>query len=377
MKKKLKLKKEVKYVILLLVIVLTIIIIFNLFKSKSYSVEYSKSGIDISENYLKEEKSYYFELIHNKIKYTFISKQEYINDSKLIKDINIVEDDDEVCLIIESEYITSYPLCSKNKELIDYHLVSEKLKEEINDFIKPISYSEKKLNNYTIYYENENLLLWNYKGFYKLEENDMEYIKIFTKDIYNISLATKINNYILIPNYEQKYNFNEMYLLNLEDNSVEKWKLEYEISFDSIVLGINDKSVYILDEKDKIEYELVPHKQKMRIVGTENKKGTLYEYGEEIKESITTIISENKRFKYQKDYIYSINSNNLYLTYFDSKEKIKISNESIQRIVNIDGSTIYYLTNNTLYKYNPEYGEIKLIEYSEWEFNNNNMVFIN
>lgn len=377
MKSKYKLKKEVKYILIVSIILISILIVLNLLKTKSYSVEYTRNNVDISENYLKEEESYFFELTYNKVKYNFISKQKPLSESKLIKKVKIYTEEDEICLELKSEYLTTYPQCSKGKEVIDYHLVSDKMKENLNEYYNEEESEETEINNYNIYLNEQNLLLWNYKGFYKLNKANMDYIKIFNKDIYDISLAVKINEYILIPNYEQKYNFNEVYIINTEKDTVEKWTIEHEISFDSKILGINDRSIFLLDKKNKIEYELVPHKQKMRIVGTNTKKGTLYEYGKEVKESITKIIADNREFKYQKDYIFTIKNDKLYLQYFDSKELMKISNNNIDKIVNINEDTIYYISKNTLYKYNIKDGEKKIIEYSEWEFNNNNMVFIN
>ena len=37
---------------------------------------------------------------------------------------------------------------------------------------------------------------------------------------------------------------------------------------------------------------------------------------------------------------------------------------------------IYYISKDTLYYFNPLYGEKPLLKYSEWEFNNTNMIFI-
>ena len=130
----------------------------------------------------------------------------------------------------------------------------------------------------------------------------MNEIKLFDKDIYDIPLATKINEYILIPDYEQEYSFNRIYIINTENNKVDKWKLKYEISFDSYLLGINDKSVFILDKKNKREYELVPHKKKMRIVATKNRQAVMYNNGEIVKESMKSLLNNPHQFTYKNNY---------------------------------------------------------------------------
>jgi DNA-binding LytR/AlgR family response regulator len=38
---------------------------------------------------------------------------------------------------------------------------------------------------------------------------------------------------------------------------------------------------------------------------------------------------------------------------------------------------VYYLIEDTLYRYNLKYGETKIIKYSEWNINYKNLIFIN
>ena len=45
----------------------------NLFKAKSYSVDYSIRDFDISENYILDKKLYYYEITYNAIKYDFLN----------------------------------------------------------------------------------------------------------------------------------------------------------------------------------------------------------------------------------------------------------------------------------------------------------------
>ncbi len=378
MKKKYKLKKSAMFIISIFVIlIVALILIFILAKSRSYSIEYNINSFGISENYDSEEKIFYYEITYKGLDYNFIFNHKYIKERKLISGIKTYEDEEYRCLIIESEYIEANPLCSKEDTLIDYHLVSDKLKEEIPNYAKYNIQDETSYENYKIYDTNNKVLIWSYKGFNYLNNSDINFIKIFDKDIYDIPHATKINNFIVIPNYEQEFNFNQLYIINLDNNEVTKWNLDYEISYDSYVLGTNDKSIFIIDNKNKKEYELVPHKKKMRIVATANKQGVVYNEGNLEKVSMKKLISDNYTFNMKNNYKYSIENNNLYLSYLDKKIKIKVSDNNISSIVHINKDNVYYLVKDTLYKYNIEYGEIKLITYSEWKYNNKNLIFIN
>ena len=136
MKKKYRLKKSA---IIILISSLTILIaltcfIISLLKTKSYSVEYNLDEYEISENYNSEKKYYYYEITNDKTKYNFIYQSEYLKEKKLIKEIKEYNDEKYTCITIRSDYITSYPMCTYQKKLIDYHLVSEKMQEKIADY---------------------------------------------------------------------------------------------------------------------------------------------------------------------------------------------------------------------------------------------------
>ncbi len=379
MKKKYKLKKSAIIIIciILLSIIALISFIISLFKAGSYSIEYNIDNFAISENYDIKEKIYFYEITYNSIDYNFIFESKKLKEQKLINNIEILEADGYSCLIIDSQEINTKPLCSNDSNQIDFYLVPDSLKEELSEYIEESPIKEETYQNYTIYNKDNSILIWSYKGFNYIKEDNIEFIKLFNKDIYDIPHATKINNYVVIPNYEQEYDFNELYIINLDNNEVENWKLDYNISYDSYILGTNDKSIYLVDTKNKIEYEIVPHRKKMRIVATSNKQGIIYNNGIEEKLSMSKLISKEYSFTYKTHYHYLLEDKKLYLSYYDSENKILISSQEVLSIVNTIDEDVFYLVNSTLYRYNLKSGETKLIKYPEWEFNNQNSIFIN
>lgn len=374
--KKYKLRRSfviTSIIILLIIIVLIILLVIN--NKESYSLEYSYNDFKISENYDKNKKEYYFEIYYNKIKYAFISNSKKTNKTKLINKIEEYKDEDYICLKTYSKYIENNILCSYKDQQIDSHLVSNNLLDELI-INKNKEESKYEIDNYTIY-NNDNIYIWNYKGFINISSSKYETIKIFNNDIYETKLIGNINNYILIPDYESEINFNKIYLLDTNKNKITIWDLEYDISFDSIILGTHDKSIFILDKSQKKEYELVPHKKKMRIVGTNNNKGVIYNKDSLKNVSLENIITNNLIFTYDNSYNYYLKDNNIYLDYYNYNNKIKISNYSINKILAIEKDTVYYLVNTKLYKYNPSIGELLIAEYSDWEYNSLNMIFPN
>lgn len=376
MKKKYRLKKSAILVIVIFIFFIALII-SSLFKTKSYSVEYNIFEYDISENYDKEKELYYFEISKDEMTYPFVYKSEYQKERKIIKDIKEYKEDDYLCLKIEGSLIKSYPLCSYKKENIDYHLVPDSVKEKISEYFKTPVSIEKQESNYEIYNGEDELYIWSYKGFNYIKDGKIKRINIFKDDVYEIPLATKINNYIFVPDYEQKYNFDKAYVINLETQEVEKWNLKHSISFDSYILGINDRSIYLIDRKNRKEYELVPEKLKMRTIAKPNSQGTIYKNGSIQKESMNKLVTKDYSFTYDRTYNYYIEDNTLYLNYLSSSTKIKISNQEITSLVYQSNDNVYYLINDTLYRYNFKYGEVKIMQYSEWTINYKNLIFIN
>ena len=378
-KRKYRLKKGaiVFFAVLGILILLGIIVLlFNVFKTKSYTLNYDIKEYSISENYDKNKELYYYEIEYKGVKYNFIYEHKYLKERQLINNIKNYEDEDYVCLIVLSDYIESYPLCSKNKEIIDYHLVSDTILEELKPkaFNKNIDSAYK---NYQITNINEPMLIWNYRGFDVISKDKLSTIKLFNKDIYNVKLATVINNYLFIPDYEQSHNFNKAYVIDLKTMTKKEWELDYEISFSSYILGTHDDSIFLVDQKNKKEYELVPYKRKMRIVGTNNKKGITYINGKETKISMTKLINKEQSFNADDaNYKYVIKDNKLYLKYVDSNIKTRVTDKDVDKIVFINNDTVYYLVKDTLYFYNLEYGEKELVTYSEWEFNNENTILV-
>ena len=376
MAKRYKLKKSSLVILGFIVLILIILIVFimSLFKNKSYSIEYNLGDYKINENYDHNKQLYYYEIKYQDNIYNFVQPSKYLKSKKLIDEVNYNGTEEDSCITVNSSYFKTTPLCVSKSQNIDSHLVSDELKEELK--IEDKEYNEEKIDNYTIYSE-PNFLVWSYKGFNSIRGNKIKFIKLFNHDVYNLPLATKINNYLVIPDYEQEYSFNKVYIINLENDELDEWKLEYSISFESTILGVNDRSIFWMDIKNKKEYELVPHKKRMRIVAKNNQDGTIYKHGEITKEPISKIILNNITFEPDYIYNYKIKDDKLYLSYLNHNHiTTLVSENKIKSIIYIEKDNVYYLVDDTLYKYSPQQGETKLIKYSEWEFNYENLIFI-
>ena len=131
--KKYKLRKPIK--VIFIIVLLFLILIFNITKNNnnSYSLEYKIDDFNIEENYDTKYGTYYFEVTYNKNKYPFVFQQKFINEKKLINDIEFIENNNTKCLNIQSDVFTSLPICYQDNNLIDYHLVKLEELEKYNE----------------------------------------------------------------------------------------------------------------------------------------------------------------------------------------------------------------------------------------------------
>lgn len=362
-----------KAVLILIVTVITVgAFIYLYLKPTSYMVNYEIEDYDIKEEYDKETKVYYFSIEDEKNIFEAVVERKYDTKRKLVTEIETFEKGDTKCIKTN----LTIPLCKNKEDYVSVHLVSEELKQEMN--IDDVDNNEviNTYENTEIYSTKDNYAVWNYKGFDLIKGKETKQIELFKKDIYDVSLITQINEFLVIPDYESDYYFDKLYILNLETEEVEEWKLDYEISFFSYVLGINDKSIYLVDRKNKKEYEIVPHKKKMRVVGNEKSDGTILREGEWIDIGMNKLASDIHSFKTPSVYNYFIEEELLHLNYSFGKYNTIVSDKKVSKIVSVKGSKVYFLVEDDLYSYDLTNYETLCLTNSEWNFNSNNVIFV-
>lgn len=362
--------KPKKRVYVILLIIILAIIIFKI--PHNYKISYKVKKTEVKEEYNKKLKIHYLKINKDNKIYEFITNKK---GRKVVKDIDYFQKDKNKCLSISTKEETLRPVCYSNKELKDIALLNDK---EINKHYK-IKSKTKDLNttynNIVIHnLNNTSYLLWNYRGFYYLKNNITDNINITDKDVYNLKVITRINNLLLLADYQEEYQFNKFIIINLENGKKEQWKIDYDISMDSYILGSYNKSVYLVDKKAKVEYEIVPSYKKIRIVGTSDRKGTIYNNGFE-KIALNKLVKEELSFKKEESYNYKIKNDQLYLSLYNSSNNILITNNKNLKIVDKNKDSVYYLSDNKLYSYSPLEGEKLLLENFEWNFNYENMIF--
>lgn len=373
--KKAKIKQRRRLALLLIIILIIAPVLFFLFRRKDYTVTYSVNDYEITESYHKEEDYYSFIIKKGETERFAIVYNQHFSSKKNIDQITEYQTETESCITISSNKVRIEPLCTKEETQISYHLVSDEMKEKLG-----VTSETKEdtilttYNNINVYhYRNHNYYIWNYRGFYHINENTTENIQLFDKDIYNPTLITQVNDTLVIPDYNADYYFDKVILLDMNTGRTTTWTLETSIYFDSAVLGVYQGDLYIIDKHEKTEWQLNIAKQKQERAGTEQKGGKIYDH-EWTNVTMNRLLYQENTFKGTTILEYNIKEDGLYAIFDNHQMKIRESAPS--KILSNTDNTVYYLVNDNVYSYNKEEGEKLLLNYFEWNFNSENVIFI-
>lgn len=367
-----KKKKVILGVLFLLVLIIVVVLIG---RPRDYTVRYKRDGFEIEERYDKELDVYTFSVSINDKEFNFLANKKRVKGKKLITGVNVLstQEEDKFCVLLASSKVESYPVCYSDDEYLDYDLFDEKS----DDFYsrKTLESKDDEFNGITFKIKKEqNLFIWNYKGYYQISDAKKEEIKFLERDAYQNNLAYSDGKYILTPNYDQDYSFNKVYLIDMKTGKVIDWELDKEISYNSYFLGDRDGMIYLVDRKNKAEYTLNPKKRKIERVDNAG-MGKIWD-AKWAEVSMTKLINEDYIFEEENAYKYFLEDGNLMLGFDNSMETEHLSNKNVDKIITIKDDTVFYLVGDTVYSYSLERGENVLLKYGELKFNNLNSVFI-
>ena len=346
------------YIFILVIIVLFVTFLLLHNKPFNYAINYNINNVLITEKYENEGNYYNFNVIYEDINIDIVSFDKYTNSRHLINDINIISSNGDVCLLFDS-IISIFPVCHNSNGYYSYY-IDKKATFKENDMYSNIKIDD--LDNHSYY-------LWNYSEFIYLtnkKENEYAKIKIFNKDIYDLGLYYQYGNYLIIPDYNQEWMFDKIYIFNSNTPSWKEISLRFPIYYDSYFLGNDGDKVYIFDRKEEQEYildikKLDMYKTTYKVLNNDNWENI----------SLQKLKNKEIEFSSNKIFDYYLDNDILY-----GSNNIKMSNRIIDTIVKVDNLDVYYISDGILYTFNPNTGEKALLKYSEWDFHFNNMVYI-
>ena len=387
-------KKVVKKILIVIIFIMLLQIVLYLFKDK-HEINYKiKNDYKYEINEIYNKDNYIYKIKVNKQEFIFSVDNIFYKSKRNINKIYYYEKNNISC--IYPVYKNSNVYCKKDNEYVSYYLVKDDIKEFIKK-LKKLNYKNNswnetktkisKIKDITFYNnidDNTYIYIWKYDGFYSVNNKKQEELNIFNNDNYFNKLGVLVDKYYILPNYDEKYDFNKIYIYNIINNKEKTIKLKNKISFNSYINGIKNNKLYLFDTDNLKQYEINPKNKKYQIVGDINKKGIYYENNKLIYENIyefknSILFKETYKIK---DYdLIKKDNNNTYYTldnklykYDDiSKQTTIMYNNKISNLYVINNE-IYFTCKDSLYLLKDNL--YKILTYKELEFNPTNKIAI-
>lgn len=318
---------------------------------KNYSYNYRVKDYQVTEKFVKDKDYYLFKIKKNKKIYKYAIKSNYISKRGLVNKIT----NDKKCISFLFNKKEEYTVClDGNNSTTSFY--NEKINDKKTD-------KYQKINIYNLL--NHEYYVWNYNEFLNIGKENKK-VDLFNSDLYELKIITKLDNYLVVADYNEKYQFDTFYLIDIHTGKVKETKLNRKFSLDSYILGINKDNIYLYDYKKEKEYRINLFKETV----DDNPYQILVDgVWEDI--SVHKLNKGNVSFIDNKDFYYYIKENKLY--YKMPNVDILLSNMDISNIIYEDENGCYFISEDTLYYVNINTKITKIMQYSEWKFNNNNI----
>ena len=403
-------------------IILLLIMLFLKIFSKDHSIEYvvieNKNNFKIQEEYDQKSKTdlaaYYIAIQTKYGKFYYNIFKRFKRKRKIIQKLEYYKDKEYECIlpIFSDNKILTDVLCRKGDNYYNYVDI-EGENQELDQFVKNIGeYSvaifqdklvQKDRQEKLVIYRNINQLLdriiiENYKGIDIVSKNSVQINKLFKKDVYKKEIQDLNGKYYITADYNQKYEFHEIFKVDITTNKVKKITFDQSISLDSYMQGNVSGRSYLLDRSNKLQYEIDPERNTVFVFGSKDKGVQIYNQNKWENITINQAIENNIYFNYyrkkNKDnetidqpdgekigYIYLYKKiGSVYYVYrsligHKTKKQLIFQTDDINRIV-YKNDRVYYVQDNYLKMYSDSTGNKSLIKNDEFRFNKNLKFYI-
>ena len=350
-----------KYIRLLSVFIILIgIYVYFQSKAVNYTYEYSVDDYSIKEKYDKKNDYYSFTLDKDEYTFYFAIKHSYDSKRKHVNKVNTTNNEDSVCVSIETKIGNSETICKRNDsyENLSY---KEDMKYEVLDNFEDIKVYDKSHD----YYE------WNGYGLTNILTKK-EY-KVLDKESYNNSLSYIYDKYIIFANYDEKNEFKKFYIFDTKAKKYNTLKLKSAISFDSYFQGVYKDKVYLFDRNKSVQYSI--DLKKRSISKTSDSEGALYFDGEITHKPLNTFKYNNLYFTNTNIVNFFLEDNTLYYSYLGSDIKVKMLT-NVQEILSVNDTKVIYLSDGIVYEDGVNTSMKMIVESMEWQFHYSSIIYV-
>ena len=363
------------YILITLIAVFFVLYLVTLFIPRDYTINYYVDNYQVTETFNRNLAYYTFLIKYEDKVFPLIYEGRRSRSRRLITRVEKVTDDYFACLSIFIRN-TEHPVCYLDSELVSFHLTTGEIRDHFNHLIP--EYSNTVINRFggvQVYNYMESLFfVWNYRGYYLLSDDYNRNITLLDSDDYNNALAFKVNEFLITPNYDRNHNFNELFVINSRNLELSSFTFDdIEISYNAYFQGVVGRYVYLIDRRNRLQYQLNIRRSNIELIGTESRGGKWYNNGWE-DASLIRMSNEQMTFVQTRVNNFDLIDGSLYHIINDFK--VRISNQEVKVIIYMDNDRVYYLVENVLYMFSNTTGEVRIMSNPEWHFNFQNKIFI-
>jgi len=216
-------------------------------------------------------KTYFFKFKIGDYDFSFKIFDDYARRKRIIKRVEYKESDSSICIMpfdLKGNPMFTYLLCKNKEDGILFNYVSQS-DMVMNDFIETLSidgyiYPEVVIPQkrdtlgdndlYDTLIENHRLVIWKYDGIYIIDSDSMEEVDVFSRSHYDNPLGKIVGSYYVMPNYDLKYDFSGIRMVQLETLAEEDFDIGMEISHDAYIQGVEGNNLYIYDLENESQF---------------------------------------------------------------------------------------------------------------------------
>ena len=310
----------------------------------TYMVSEKGTKYKITENYTKRKKNnrnaYYFDIKANDEHFIFQTYESFGHQQNLIQAIHEYRDDQVQCIlpVLKENKVVTDMICKEQEDQIYYREIHGKY-EKLDEYVSNLKLLQEayrtflkkentvKVGTSKIYTQalpdDKAIAVSDYRGITMINaDGKKEAQDVFKGDVYDQKIKALIGKYYLIADYEQPFEIDRFYLVDLAKNKKEVIESKYMISKDSYVQGIVENSVYLYDRSNQKQYEI-------NVVDK-----TVYEVG-----NVNLKIQYYDGAKWSQKEMYDIATTDIY---FETYPVVTEKNSNYDKVIRVGGTVTGY-----------------------------------
>lgn len=372
----------------------------------NYSLVTKDNNYIIKENYHRKKGiNMYSFLITDKKKNNFVYsyKGDLNRQSKVLKDIVSYNSKGLYCIapVLKNDSIENI-VCKYKDKLVGYNYLKQLGNTEVDSFVDSLSSTGYRINSlyrelnsaktahekisfYNDIDSNLYFAIWNYRGVYLVNNNEVVNEDLLDNDLYENKYSITVNEHFIVANPDN--NYDSFKVVNIKETGQDEIEASEDISSSIYFNGSYKGKAYLTDIINKKQYVIDPKDETIEALETPkyyNGKDLvdidIYQLVSSEKYFINDVIPDELVKKYGNNIIYSEGNyyyqkdGGVYKIVGDNyKYSVLLFKFSDLKELKVLNGNLYFISGDTVYMYNDTIGLKRVIENRELIYNYKNI----